>query len=97
MAQEIENYEDFQRYEHDQNEAQFYGITYEQKDTIELLLERCTLSYEMCEKIKSEINSYSEAEADEVIIMLRSKQVNAIQAGYNYSQSDIVKHIKRIL
>jgi hypothetical protein len=96
MAIVLENYEDFEKFEYDINNQEVL-ISYEQVETIEILLERATCSYEKIELIRSQFKNYSESEANETILYLKERQVNSIQAGNNYSQKEISKHIKNII
>jgi len=87
---------DFEAFEHDINNQEIL-ISHEQIETIEILLERTTCSYEKVELIRSQFKNYSEYEANETILYLKQRQVNSIEAGNNYSQSDIVKQINKII
>jgi hypothetical protein len=68
-----------------------------QWDYIEQLLQTACISPEEKRVIESSLHGYTQSEADEVIQRLKDSQVNPIEAGLNYSQTDISKHIKNII
>lgn len=68
-----------------------------QVDYIEQLLQHACISPEEKSEIERLMFGYSVSEANEVIERLKEAQVNPIEAGNNYSQSDIVKQINKII
>jgi hypothetical protein len=68
-----------------------------QVDYIEQLLQHACISIEEKSDIERLMFGYSVSEANEVIERLKEAQVNPIEAGNNYSQTDIVKQINKII
>jgi len=74
-----------------------YTISDRQFDFIEQLLHSACISPEEKQLIESQMNGYSSIEANEVITRLKESQVDPIDSGQNYSQTDISKKIKQII
>jgi recombination protein RecT len=74
-----------------------YTISDAQFDFIEQLLHSACISPEEKQLIESQMNGYSSIEANEVITRLKESQVDPIDSGQNYSQTDISKKIKQII
>lgn len=74
-----------------------YTISDSQYDYIEQLLETACISPEEKYQIEHSLNRLTSHEANQVIERLKEAQVNPIEAGNNYSQTDIVKQINKII
>jgi recombination protein RecT len=78
-------------------DEQDYAMNDSQWDYIEQLLQTACVSPEEKRVIESSLHGYTQSEANEVIQRLKEAQVNPIEAGLNYGQKEISKHIKNII
>jgi len=73
-----------------------YTATDEQLNYIESLLETSSIAMEKQFQIESEFNSYSSEAAQKCIYYLKQNQVDPIDSGGNYSQTDIKNKLKQL-
>lgn len=71
-----------------------YKIDFMQMDMIEQLMKTSSMDEEKKQFHLNYLNTYTRAEANDLIDKLRSSQVNAILSGNNYNQSQITEHVK---
>lgn len=71
-------------------------ISSTQVSIIEGLLEQASIAEKTKERIELEISSMTEKRAYECIAYLEENKVDAIQAGHNYTQTDIKNKLKTI-
>ena len=80
-------------------EKEFYnafGFEYEKGSVIETLLLNCCLPEIITDLIWQRLFNglFTDEEADEVIHYLKDNQLDRIEAGFNYSQTDIKRKLK---
>lgn len=65
-----------------------------QISAIEMLLKHSNIDHSEREDIERKMLSFSEEEAYKTIEYLRENQLDPIVSGFNFSQTDICKHLK---
>jgi len=73
-----------------------FGMEYHKGSLIESLLQNCSLPNVISGIIweRLYINAFTDFEADEIIEYLRENQLDRIQSGFNYTQTDIKYKLK---
>jgi hypothetical protein len=80
-----------------QNREPIYvEVTIEHKIFIDSLIETCTLPLKEVDKIRTDLESMTEGEAEELTEYLKENQRHAMKDGFNYSQTDLSYELAKI-
>ena len=96
MAIVLENYEDFEKFEHEYNNQGQEKASEEQISLIESLVSRANISHEERETTVTDSLNYNVVEAHDKIEYLMANQLDPITSGFSYSQTEIKKSINEL-